>query len=255
MTMPAAARKNDFEICPAVDELTPGAPGGVCPKTPPTIMVAHVGGPIISGSGDVNINGLPAARCGDRSLCVFVNRVDLIVTGAAEVRINGRLAAMVGSKIWHAGQLASGSSNVNYGAAMAGATFGNSTAATDACLKAAATRKRYQDAKKVEDAYQQQSGRPYDPEKLTQRQSKYTNCGQESVRQLCLQRCTQDGPGSKACDACNYDEDQWYRRYLEDKEVRDLYNTAKEDGIQGVRERNDARWAEIKSHRTVWHGN
>ena len=49
----------------------------VCPKTNPG-PVPHVGGPIIMGSGNVLIGGLPAARKGDKLICVgFIDMSDM----------------------------------------------------------------------------------------------------------------------------------------------------------------------------------
>ncbi|WP_445767313.1 PAAR domain-containing protein [Rheinheimera sp.] len=40
----------------------------VCPKT--TGNVPHVGGPIIQGSANVFIGGMPAAKVGDKLVCI-----------------------------------------------------------------------------------------------------------------------------------------------------------------------------------------
>lgn len=40
----------------------------VCPKV--TTKVPHVGGPVVGGSPNVKIGGLPAARKGDKLVCV-----------------------------------------------------------------------------------------------------------------------------------------------------------------------------------------
>ncbi len=40
----------------------------VCPKV--TAKVPHVGGPVVQGSPNVTIGGLPAARVGDTLICV-----------------------------------------------------------------------------------------------------------------------------------------------------------------------------------------
>jgi uncharacterized Zn-binding protein involved in type VI secretion len=71
--MPDAARISDFHVCPL-----PGP---------------HVGGPIFSGSADVIIGFLPAAREGDSMVCLPVGPADRIKQGSSTVLINGRQAA------------------------------------------------------------------------------------------------------------------------------------------------------------------
>ncbi len=56
----------------------------VCPKK--TGKIPHVGGPIATGSPDVLIGGLPAARVGDTVACV--GPPDKIATGSSAVFIN-----------------------------------------------------------------------------------------------------------------------------------------------------------------------
>lgn len=73
--MPDAARISDFHVCPH-----PGAP-------------AHVGGPIHSGSANVIIGFLPAAREGDAIVCFPLGPADKIKQGSATVLINSRQAA------------------------------------------------------------------------------------------------------------------------------------------------------------------
>lgn len=75
--MPDAARISDFHVCPKVE---PGP-------------VPHVGGPIFSGSADVIIGFLPAARQGDSVVCFPVGPSDKIKQGSATVLINHRQAA------------------------------------------------------------------------------------------------------------------------------------------------------------------
>lgn len=75
--MPDAARISDFHVCPKVE---PGP-------------VPHVGGPIFSGSADVIIGFLPAARKGDSVVCFPVGPSDSIKQGSATVLINHRQAA------------------------------------------------------------------------------------------------------------------------------------------------------------------
>ena len=92
-----AARLGDMHICPKVE---PGP-------------VPHVGGPILEGSTDVFINGLPAARVGDAELCV--GPTDKISSGSATVFINGKPAARMGDLCAHGGKIIIGSSNVFIG--------------------------------------------------------------------------------------------------------------------------------------------
>ncbi|MBZ5715391.1 PAAR domain-containing protein [Nannocystis pusilla] len=75
--MPDAARISDFHVCPKVE---PGP-------------VPHVGGPIFSGSANVIIGFLPAAREGDSVVCFPIGPTDRIRRGSATVLINSRQAA------------------------------------------------------------------------------------------------------------------------------------------------------------------
>ncbi|MGF1727304.1 PAAR domain-containing protein [Photobacterium nomapromontoriensis] len=71
----------------------------VCPKV--TSKVPHVGGPIITGSPNVTIGGLPAARVGDTLVCI--GPPDKIASGSATVFINGKPAARMGDSTEHGG--------------------------------------------------------------------------------------------------------------------------------------------------------
>lgn len=75
--MPDAARISDFHVCPKVE---PGP-------------IPHVGGPIFTGSANVIIGFLPAAREGDSVVCFPVGPSDKIQQGSATVLINHRQAA------------------------------------------------------------------------------------------------------------------------------------------------------------------
>lgn len=99
--MPAAARVGDL-TSHAATPLGPG-PGSVsvliggmpawraladlhvCPLI--TVLVPHVGGPVLMGSTTVLINGLPAARMGD--VIVEVGPPNTIAIGAPTVIIGG----------------------------------------------------------------------------------------------------------------------------------------------------------------------
>ena len=77
MAMPAA-RITDMHVCPMV-----------------TVLVPHVGGPILPPGGiPVLIGGLPAARVGDMAVCV--GPPDVIVLGSFTVLIRGQPAARMG---------------------------------------------------------------------------------------------------------------------------------------------------------------
>lgn len=75
--MPDAARISDFHVCPKVE---PGP-------------VPHVGGPVFSGSANVIIGFLPAARVEDSVVCFPTGPTDRIKSGSTTVLINHRAAA------------------------------------------------------------------------------------------------------------------------------------------------------------------
>jgi len=107
--MPPAARITDMHTCP---EATPG--------TPP---IPHVGGPIVSGSPNVIIGDMPAARVTDTAICV--GPPDTIVKGSPTVLINGLMAARIGDATTHGGVIVAGFPTVMIGdAATGGASFG-----------------------------------------------------------------------------------------------------------------------------------
>ena len=84
MGMPAA-RVGDMHVCPMV-----------------TVLVPHVGGPILPPGGmPVLIGGMPAARVGD--MCVCVGPPDVIALGSFTVLIGGMPAAQLGSMCAHGG--------------------------------------------------------------------------------------------------------------------------------------------------------
>jgi uncharacterized Zn-binding protein involved in type VI secretion len=226
-----AARLEDAHTCPMFDPPTPNGPC-LSPDTHP-----HVGGPIVGDSSpDVNVNGKKAARAGDKARCEAMQPLDLIVIGASDVFINGRLAAVVGSKTFHGGVVVAGSPDVNMGSSMAGATFGNADAGTRACRAAAESRSRY----KTVDA----DGNPIPDDKRNHQQGKDNNCGQEAVRQLCIQKC-KDGnlpSSSPACQACTTKEDDWYAKYMKDE--KDPHNQINEDVRQKTRAQNEKIWNE-----------
>ena len=88
--MMPAARVFDMHVCPLV-----------------TVLVPHVGGPILPPGGiPVLIGGLPAARMGD--MCVCCGPPDVIVLGCPKVLIGGMPAARIGDMTAHGGTIVMG---------------------------------------------------------------------------------------------------------------------------------------------------
>ena len=86
MGMPAA-RVGDMHVCPMV-----------------TVLVPHVGGPILPPGGlPVLIGGMPAARVGDMAVCV--GPPDDVVFGSPTVLFDGRPAARMGDPCAHGGTI------------------------------------------------------------------------------------------------------------------------------------------------------
>ena len=85
-----AARVGDMHVCPMI-----------------TVLVPHVGGPILPPGGlPVLIGGMPAARVGD--MCVCVGPPDVIALGSFTVLIGGMPAARMGDLTAHGGVIAIG---------------------------------------------------------------------------------------------------------------------------------------------------
>ena len=85
-----AARITDMHVCPMV-----------------TVLVPHVGGPILPPGGlNVLIGGMPAARVGD--MCVCVGPPDVIALGSFKVLIGGMPAARMGDMTAHGGAIVMG---------------------------------------------------------------------------------------------------------------------------------------------------
>ncbi|WP_319613315.1 PAAR domain-containing protein [Acidiphilium acidophilum] len=93
-----AARVTDMHTCPASDGPIP-----------------HVGGPVIMGSANVFIGGLPAARFGDAVTCL--GPTDTIAMGSQTVLINGMPAARMGDQTSHGGVIVGGLPSVLIGTA------------------------------------------------------------------------------------------------------------------------------------------
>jgi uncharacterized Zn-binding protein involved in type VI secretion len=88
--MMPAARVGDMHVCPMV-----------------TVLVPHVGGPVLPPGGiPVLIGGLPAARVTD--MCVCVGPPDVIVLGSFKVFIGGLPAARLGDMTAHGGAIVMG---------------------------------------------------------------------------------------------------------------------------------------------------
>jgi uncharacterized Zn-binding protein involved in type VI secretion len=85
MGMPAA-RMTDMHVCPMV-----------------TVLVPHVGGPIVMGAPTVLIGSMPAARVTDPAVCV--GPPDLIALGSFTVLIGGMPAARMGDLTAHGGTI------------------------------------------------------------------------------------------------------------------------------------------------------
>jgi len=82
-----------------------------CPKR--TATIAHKGGPILTGSQDVFINGRPVARLTDQIHCRI--ETDQITQGAPGVTINGIPAARLADASQHGGVITTGAASVMIG--------------------------------------------------------------------------------------------------------------------------------------------
>jgi len=88
--MMPAARVGDMHVCPLV-----------------TVLVPHVGGPILPPGGvPVLIGGMPAARVTDMAVCV--GPPDVIVLGSFKVLIGGLPAARMLDLTAHGGTIVMG---------------------------------------------------------------------------------------------------------------------------------------------------
>lgn len=92
-----AARVGDMHVCPMV-----------------TVLVPHVGGPILPpGTPTVLIGGMPAACLGD--MCTCVGSPDTIILGSATVMIGGKPAVRMGDQTAHGGVIMLGCPTVLIG--------------------------------------------------------------------------------------------------------------------------------------------
>ena len=92
-----AARLTDMHVCPMV-----------------TVIVPHVGGPIVGPGSPVTLIGMmPAARLGD--MCICVGPPDVIALGSPTVLIGGQPAARMGDLTAHGGAIILGCPTVLIG--------------------------------------------------------------------------------------------------------------------------------------------
>jgi len=95
--MGMAARVGDMHVCPMI-----------------TVLVPHVGGPILPpGTPTVLIGGMPAACVGD--MCTCVGPPDTILMGSMTVTIGGKPAARMGDPTAHGGNIILGCPTVMIG--------------------------------------------------------------------------------------------------------------------------------------------
>jgi uncharacterized Zn-binding protein involved in type VI secretion len=91
-----AARITDPHVCPMV-----------------TVLVPHVGGPVMMGSPNVITGGMLQARVGDMCLCV--GPPDVIIMGSMTVLVNGMQASRLGDLTVHGGSIVMGMPTVLIG--------------------------------------------------------------------------------------------------------------------------------------------
>ena len=112
--MPPAARITDNHSCPKVE---PGP-------------VPHVGGPGIVGEGTVIIGFQPAARVGDKLVCV--GPPDAVSKGEPSVIIGNQDAARLGDPTEHGGVIVVGCPTVFIGVSQQGDCMASAAAAGSA---------------------------------------------------------------------------------------------------------------------------
>lgn len=86
---PPAARITDMHVCPMV-----------------TVLVPHVGGPIVTGMPTVLTGKLPQARITDIAICV--GPPDVIIKASATVLVGKLPAARIGDMTVHGGVIVTG---------------------------------------------------------------------------------------------------------------------------------------------------
>jgi uncharacterized Zn-binding protein involved in type VI secretion len=115
--MPAAARITDMHVCPKVE------PG---PKP-------HVGGPVRSGEATVLIGFKPAARVGDKLICVGPS--DSVSAGEPTVIIGKKDAARRGDPTSHGGKITAGCPTVIIGSSTQAETLKTNEPFCEECEK------------------------------------------------------------------------------------------------------------------------
>ena len=115
--MPPAARVTDMHLCPAAD-----------PKP-------HVGGPVLPfGEPTVLIGWMPAARVGDKAVCV--GPPDTISQGEPSVKIGNKDAARLGDSTQHGGKITMGCLSVIIGSSPQGVALRTDKPFCEECDKA-----------------------------------------------------------------------------------------------------------------------
>ena len=94
--MPPASRIGDMHVCPLV-----------------TVLVPHVGGPIVLGVPTVLTVGMPQSTVGN--MCVCVGPPDVIAMGSMSVLVGGMPAARMGDLTAHGGAIVLGAPTVMIG--------------------------------------------------------------------------------------------------------------------------------------------
>ncbi len=97
-----ASRVGDNQMCPRFCSVGP-------------ISVAHIGGPILTGSSTVLICGIPAARLNDVAQCANCAVTTKISSGSGTVLINGLPAARKDDRTTHTGTVTTGCPTVLIG--------------------------------------------------------------------------------------------------------------------------------------------
>jgi uncharacterized Zn-binding protein involved in type VI secretion len=83
----------------------------VCPQV--TVLVPHVGGPLVLGEFTVIVSGMPQSRVGD--VCVCVGPPDAVMLGSTTVLVGKKPAARLGDPTVHGGALVMGAPTVLIG--------------------------------------------------------------------------------------------------------------------------------------------
>ncbi len=87
--MPPAARITDMHVCPLI-----------------TVLVPHVGGPLVMGSPNVITGSMPQSKVAD--VCICVGPPDMVAMGSTTVLVNSMPAARIGDLTAHGGTIVMG---------------------------------------------------------------------------------------------------------------------------------------------------